>query len=98
MRSAECGLARRETFSSNWRGTHVESGGRPVGEIGKKGFAKVLETAPLPKRLREARTAGLVQIRAAEEGPKPVSAYRLSHRGRRVIEAIRGLRKSLRED
>ncbi len=80
MESAECGLARRETFSSNLRGKHVESGGRPVEEIGKKGFAKVLETAPLPKRLREARTAGLVQIRAAEEGQSP-SAHTVSHAG-----------------
>ncbi len=72
-------------------------------ESGDKRYTEVsqsvrLSSATLSKRLREARTAGLVQVRAAEEGPKPVIVYGLSRRGRKVIEAIRGLRKSLKED
>lgn len=86
-------------------------------EIGKKGFAKLLElleagdkrytevservrlsSATLSKRLREARTAGLVQARASEEGPKPVIVYALSRKGRKVMKALRNLNESLEED
>jgi DNA-binding HxlR family transcriptional regulator len=57
-----------------------------------------LSSTTLSTRLKEARTTGLVQIRAAEEGPKPVIVYGLSPRSRKVIETLQGLRKSLRED
>ena len=86
-------------------------------KIGKKGFAKILETleagdkrytevservhlssATLSKRLREARSAGLVQVRASEEGPKPAIVYALSRKGRKVIEALRNLTESLKGD
>ncbi|MFQ5986807.1 MAG: winged helix-turn-helix transcriptional regulator [Thermoplasmata archaeon] len=86
-------------------------------EIGKKGFAKVLEalesgekrytevservslsSATLSKRLKEARTGGLVQIRAAEDGPKPVIVYGLSRKGRKVVRALRNLNDSLAEE
>lgn len=86
-------------------------------EIGKKGFAKVLEAlesgekrytevservtlspATLSKRLKEARSAGLVQIRAAEDGPKPVIVYGLSRKGRKVFRALRNLSDSLAEE
>ncbi|MEE9163999.1 MAG: winged helix-turn-helix transcriptional regulator [Thermoplasmata archaeon] len=72
-------------------------------EFGDKRYTKVsqcvkLSSATLSKRLKEARTVGLMQVRAAEEVSKPVIVYGLSRRGRKVIEAIRGLRESLKED
>ncbi|MFQ5919314.1 MAG: winged helix-turn-helix transcriptional regulator [Thermoplasmata archaeon] len=72
-------------------------------ESGDKRYTEVsqrvrLSSATLSKRLKEARTAGLVQVRAAEEGPKPVIVYALSRKGRKVMDALRGLTRSLEED
>lgn len=72
-------------------------------ESGDKRYTEVshrvrLSSATLSKRLKEARTAGLVQVKAAEEGPKPVIVYALSRKGRKVIDALRGLTKSLEEE
>ncbi len=51
-----------------------------------------LSSTTLSTRLKEARTTGLAQIRAAEEGPEHVIVYGFSRRGRKVIEVLRGLR------
>lgn len=73
----------------------LESGDKRYTEVSKR---VSLSSATLSKRLREARTAGLVQVRADEEGPKPVIVYGLSRKGRKVIDALRDLRNSLKED
>jgi DNA-binding HxlR family transcriptional regulator len=72
-------------------------------ESGDKRYTEVsqrvrLSSATLSKRLREARTAGLVQVRAAEEGPKPVIVYGLSRKGRKVIDALKSLTLFLEEE
>jgi DNA-binding HxlR family transcriptional regulator len=72
-------------------------------ESGDKRYTEVsqrvrLSSATLSKRLKEARTAGLVQVRAAEKGPKPVIVYALSRKGRKVMSALRGLTRSLEEE
>ncbi|MDX1534201.1 MAG: winged helix-turn-helix transcriptional regulator [Thermoplasmata archaeon] len=72
-------------------------------ESGDKRYTEVshqvhLSSATLSKRLREARTAGLVQAKASEEGPKPVIVYALSRKGRKVIEALKNLTSSLEEE
>ncbi|MFQ6012805.1 MAG: winged helix-turn-helix transcriptional regulator [Thermoplasmata archaeon] len=66
----------------------LESGDKRYTEVSER---VTLSPATLSKRLQEARTAGLVQVRASDDGPKPVIVYGLSRKGRKVVKTLRNL-------